>query len=163
MVQRSGAEVLAEMLQGYSVTHMFMVPSILRRTLAEMERRSERSGASRSTPRSRPPIWPTATRGPQARPGICMAQVVGALNLAAGLRDAWLAHAPVIAMTGGRDPHTKFREAYQDLDDVPAFEQVTKFQRDGGRDNPPPRYGAPGLSCRRVGQTRPGSSAVPGQ
>ena len=61
------------------------------------------------------------------RPGICMAQVVGALNLAAGLRDAWLANAPVIAMTGGRDPHTKFRKAYQDLDDLPAFEPVTKF------------------------------------
>jgi thiamine pyrophosphate-dependent acetolactate synthase large subunit-like protein len=29
-----------------------------------------------------------------------MAQVIGALNLAAGLRDAWLAHSPVIAMTG---------------------------------------------------------------
>ena len=38
------------------------------------------------------------------KPGICMAQVIGALNLAAGLRDAWLAHSPVIAMTGGREP-----------------------------------------------------------
>src|SRR5581483_1549564 len=61
------------------------------------------------------------------RPGICMAQVIGALNLAAGLRDAWLAHAPVIAMTGGREPKTKFRKVYQEVDDVPAFEPVTKF------------------------------------
>jgi acetolactate synthase-1/2/3 large subunit len=56
-----------------------------------------------------------------------MAQVIGALNLAAGLRDAWLAHAPVIAMTGGRDPKTKFRKVYQEVDDVPAFEPVTKL------------------------------------
>jgi acetolactate synthase-1/2/3 large subunit len=56
-----------------------------------------------------------------------MAQVIGALNLAAGLRDAWLAHSPVIAMTGGRDPRTKFRKVYQEVDDVPAFEPVTKF------------------------------------
>ena len=61
------------------------------------------------------------------KPGICMAQVVGALNLAAGLRDAWLAHSPVIAMTGGREPKTKFRKVYQEVDDVPAFEPVTKF------------------------------------
>src|SRR5258705_10544925 len=61
------------------------------------------------------------------KPGICMAQVIGALTLAAGLRDAWLAHSPVIAMTGGRDPRTKFRKVYQEIDDVPAFEPVTKF------------------------------------
>ena len=40
MTKRSGAEVLAEMLQGYGVTHVFMVPSILRRALVEMERRT---------------------------------------------------------------------------------------------------------------------------
>ena len=61
------------------------------------------------------------------KPGICMAQVIGALNLAAGLRDAWLAHSPVIAMTGGREPKTKFRKVYQEIDDMPAFEPVTKF------------------------------------
>jgi acetolactate synthase-1/2/3 large subunit len=61
------------------------------------------------------------------RPGICMAQVIGAFNLAAGLRDAYLAHSPVIAFTGGRDPKTKFRKVYQEIDDVPAFEPVTKF------------------------------------
>src|SRR5258706_8883343 len=61
------------------------------------------------------------------RPGICMAQVIGALNLAAGLRDAHLAHSPVIAFTGGRDAKTKFRRVYQEVDDVPAFEAVTKF------------------------------------
>jgi acetolactate synthase-1/2/3 large subunit len=61
------------------------------------------------------------------RPGIAMAQVIGALNLAAGLRDAALAHSPVIAMTGGREPKSKFRKVYQEIDDVPAFEPVTKF------------------------------------
>ena len=30
-------------------------------------------------------------------------------------------------MTGGRDPKTKFRKVYQEVDDVPAFEPVTKF------------------------------------
>src|SRR5436305_6843997 len=61
------------------------------------------------------------------KPSNCMAQVIGALNLAAGLHDAWLAHSPVIAMTGGREPETKFRKVYQEIDDMPAFEPVTKF------------------------------------
>ena len=56
-----------------------------------------------------------------------MAQVVGAMNLAAGLRDPWLAHSPVIAFTGGRQPQTKYRKVYQEIDDLPAFERVTKF------------------------------------
>src|SRR5205085_1055966 len=31
------------------------------------------------------------------------------------------------AFTGGRDPSSKFRKVYQEVDDVPAFEPVTKF------------------------------------
>src|SRR5438046_6791722 len=62
-----------------------------------------------------------------AKPGICMAQVIGALNLASRLRVAYLAHSPVIAFTGGREPKTKFRKVYQEVDDLPAFEPVTKF------------------------------------
>ncbi len=30
-------------------------------------------------------------------------------------------------MTGGREPKTKFRKVYQEIDDMPAFEPVTKF------------------------------------
>ena len=40
MAKMSGAQVLAEMLAGYGVTHVFMVPAVLRRTFAEMERRT---------------------------------------------------------------------------------------------------------------------------
>jgi acetolactate synthase I/II/III large subunit len=122
----TGARVLADMLAGYGVTHVFMVPAVLRRTMAELERRTA--------------IRRIQTHGEKAaaymadgyaracgRPGICMAQHVGALNLAAGLRDAALARSPVLAFTGGRDPRTKFRGLYQEVDDVPAFEQVTKF------------------------------------
>src|ERR671934_115455 len=42
-------------------------------------------------------------------------------------RPCCAAHWPVIAFTGGRDPATKFRKVYQEVDDVPAFEPVTKF------------------------------------
>jgi acetolactate synthase-1/2/3 large subunit len=124
--KRVGAEVLADMLAGYGVTHVFMVPAVLRRTFAEMERRTKIARVHCHGEKSAAYMADGYARA-SGRPGICMAQVIGALNLAAGLRDAYLAHSPVIAFTGGRDPKTKFRKVYQEIDDMPAFEPVTKF------------------------------------
>ena len=124
--RRTGAEVLADMLSGYGVTHVFMVPAVLRRTFAEMERRTNIARIHCHGEKSAAYMADGYARA-SGKPGICMAQVIGALNLAAGLRDAYLAHSPVIAMTGGRDPKTKFRRVYQEVDDVPAFEAVTKM------------------------------------
>ena len=42
----TGAQCLAEMLGGYGVTHVFMVPAVLRRTFAEMERRTSQPQVS---------------------------------------------------------------------------------------------------------------------
>jgi acetolactate synthase-1/2/3 large subunit len=124
--RRTGAEVLADMFKGYGVTHVFMVPAVLRRTFAEMERRTSIARIHCHGEKSAAYMADGYARA-SGRPGVCMAQVIGALNLAAGLRDAYLAHSPVIAITGGRDPKTKFRKVYQEIDDVPAFEPVTKF------------------------------------
>jgi acetolactate synthase-1/2/3 large subunit len=124
--KRTGAEVLADMLAGYGVTHVFMVPAVLRRTFAEMERRTKIARVHCHGEKSAAYMADGYARA-SGKPGICMAQVIGALNLAAGLRDACLAHSPVIAMTGGRDPRWKFRKVYQEIDDVPAFEPVTKM------------------------------------
>jgi acetolactate synthase-1/2/3 large subunit len=126
MARITGAQCLAEMLQGYGVTHVFMVPAVLRRTFAEMERRTKIKRIHTHGEKSAAYMADGYARA-SGRPGICMAQVIGALNLAAGLRDAYLAHSPVIAFTGGRDAKTKFRKVYQEVDDVPAFEPVTKF------------------------------------
>src|SRR6202166_4625268 len=124
--KRVGAEVLADMLAGYGVTHVFMVPAVLRRTFVEMERRTKIARVHTHGEKSAAYMADGYARA-SGKPGICMAQVIGALNLAAGLRDAYLAHSPVIAFTGGRDPKTKFRKVYQEIDDMPAFEPVTKF------------------------------------
>jgi acetolactate synthase-1/2/3 large subunit len=122
----TGAECLADMLKGYGVTHVFHVPAVLRRTFAEMERRTDIKRLHVHGEKSAAYMADGYARA-TGKPGVCMAQVIGALNLAAGLRDAWLAHSPVIAFTGGREPSTKFRKVYQEVDDVPAFEPVTKF------------------------------------
>ncbi len=126
MPKMTGAQVMADMLKGYGVTHVFLVPAVLRTTMVELERRTDIKRLhvhGEATAAYMADGYARAT----GRPGVCMAQVIGALNLAAGLRDAHLAHSPVIAMTGGRDPSTKFRGVYQEVDDVPAFDPVTKF------------------------------------
>src|ERR1700757_2383892 len=98
MARMTGAQAIADLLKGYGVTHVFMVPAVLRRTMAEWEKRQ--TGIKRIQTHGEKAAAYMADGYARAcgRPGICMAQVVGALNLAAGLRDAWLAHSPVIAM-----------------------------------------------------------------
>src|ERR687887_1409198 len=125
MLKMTGSRFFAEAVQAYGVTHIFFVPTMLLPALAEMEdmniRRvmthGEKAAAYMADGYAR------ASR----RPGICMAQTAGAANLAAGLRDAYLACSPVIAISGGRLPETKHRHAYQEIDDFPIFEAVTKF------------------------------------
>ncbi len=126
MAKVLGAEVFADMLKGYGVTYAFMVPAVVRRTYVEMERRTEINRIHCHGEKSAVYMADGYARA-TGRPGVCMAQIIGAMNLAAGLRDAWLAHSPIIAITGGRDPKTKFRKVYQEIDDMPAFEPVTKF------------------------------------
>ena len=126
MPQMSGATYLAQMLDAYEVSHVYMVPAVLRRTLAEMERHTRIARIQTHSEKSAAYMADGYARA-TGKPGICMAQVIGAMNLAAGLRDAWLAHAPLIAMTGGRLPQTKFRGVYQEVDDVPSFNEVTKW------------------------------------
>ncbi len=145
------------MLDGYGVTHLFHVPAVLRRTMVELEKHT-------SIKRLRPHGEASAAymadgyARASGRPGLCAAQVMGAHNLAAGLRDAYLAHSPVIALTGGRDPHTKFRKVYQEVDDVPAFETRDQVQRHDRLSRADPRHVAssvPGghLAVRRARST----------
>src|SRR6201986_4726626 len=122
----SGAECLADMLKGYGVTHVFHVPAVLRKTMAVMESRTDIKRLHVHGEKAAAYMADGYARA-SGRPATCPAQVIGALNPAAGLRAAWLAHSPVIAMTGGREPRTKFRKVYQEVDDMPAFEPVTKF------------------------------------
>ncbi len=126
MAKMTGARVLAEMLKGYGITHIFHVPAVLRRTMAELEERTEIKRIQTHGEKSAAYMADGYARA-SGSPALCMAQVIGAMNLAAGLRDAWLAKSPVLAFTGGRLPESKFRKVYQEIDDVPAFEPVTKF------------------------------------
>ena len=157
-----GAECMADMLQAYGVTHVFHVPAVLRKTFAVMESRTEIKRLHVHSEATAAYMADGYARA-SGKPGICMAQVIGALNLAAGLRDAWLAHSPVIAFTGGREPKTKFRQVYQEVDDVPAFEPVTKWNATVDDVNALSRHGAAGVPRRDDREAGAGASAIPRQ
>ena len=125
MATTTGQRYIAEALRGYGVSHVFFVPQMLLETLTSMEgmgiRRvmvhGEKAAAYMADGYARASL----------KPGVCMAQHVGASNLAAGLKDAYLACSPVIAMTGGPAPLARHRHAYQELEDFAQFAQTTKF------------------------------------
>src|SRR5947199_10534433 len=123
---KTGQRYLAEMVHGYGISHVFFVPTILTPALAAMGE----FGITRVTTHGEKAAAYMADGFARAarRPGICMAQTVGAANLAAGLKDAWLAGSPVIAISGGSSANTRYRHAYQELrDDFSAYAEVTKF------------------------------------
>jgi acetolactate synthase-1/2/3 large subunit len=125
MPKMTGARLFADMMQGYEVSHLFFVPAFMLKAFAEMEDmpikrimvHGEKAAAYMADGYARA----------SGKPGVCMAQMIGASNLAAGLRDAYMAGAPVIAISGGPTPQSRYRHAYQEVDDVTQFDAVTKF------------------------------------
>jgi acetolactate synthase-1/2/3 large subunit len=124
MPKTNGAKLFAEIIEGYGLTHVFYVPQVVSKALVAMEgmniRRvvahSEKSAAYMADGYAR------ARRGP----GVCMAQPIGASNLASGLRDAFMARSPVIAISGGPGGASRYRHAYQEVEDLAQFDSVTK-------------------------------------
>ncbi|MBV8776268.1 MAG: thiamine pyrophosphate-binding protein [Alphaproteobacteria bacterium] len=121
----NGAEWLARALASTGMTHIFFVESTMRRTLLALTdlavkpvlAHSEKAAAYMADGYARV----------AGRPGLCMAQSVGAANLASGLQDAYLGHSPVIALTGRKEPSFQHRNSYQEIPHAPLFAAVTKF------------------------------------
>ncbi|WP_156688359.1 thiamine pyrophosphate-binding protein [Mycobacterium sp. Marseille-P9652] len=120
------AEAMAEMLCDYGLTHLFYVPVLSPLLMKSLIGRG---------------VVPVVTHGEKAavymadgyarvsgRPGVCASQAIGSTNIAAGLREPFLARSPVLALTGGPEAATRYKGLYQDVEDAPAFEPVTKYQ-----------------------------------
>ncbi len=125
MPRMTGAQFLVETMQAYGVTHSFYMPMIVTRALVEMEK----AGIARIMCHSEKAAAYMADGYARAahRPAVCMAQNVGAANLAAGLQDPYLGGSPVIALTGRGTPTQQNRNYYQEIDHVQPFNAVTKF------------------------------------
>ncbi|TDK50715.1 thiamine pyrophosphate-binding protein [Antarcticimicrobium luteum] len=124
----NGARFIAESFKALGVSHVFFMDAILRPTLVEMEAlgitrvlaHSEKSAAYMADGYARI----------SNRVGVCMAQSVGAANLAAGLQDARLHRAPLVALTGRKEPMLRYRNAYQEVDHTALFTPMTKATMD---------------------------------
>jgi acetolactate synthase-1/2/3 large subunit len=121
----TGARFIAESLKGYGVTHVFFVEAILRRSLMEMESLGIRRVLTHSEKAAA--YMADGYARIARKPGVCMAQSVGAANLASGLQDPFLGRSPVIALTGRQVPMAQYRHAYQEILHGPLFEAATKY------------------------------------
>jgi acetolactate synthase-1/2/3 large subunit len=125
LTSTNGNAYLAEALKAYGLTHVFMVPTVAVPALAHLDR----IGVSAITTHGEKAAAYMADGYARARggPGVCLAQTIGAANLAAGLRDPYMAGSPVIAITGGTRPLSRYRHVYQEIEDFPLYEPVTKL------------------------------------
>jgi acetolactate synthase-1/2/3 large subunit len=120
----TGNRFFAEAIRAYGVSHLFFVPSVAGGAMTEMDAvgvtkvitHGEKAAAYMADGYAR------ATH----RPGVCLCQDIGTTNLAAGLRDAWMACVPVIAISGGQSDRARYRHAYQNAEDFPAWDRLTK-------------------------------------
>ncbi|HYJ70012.1 MAG TPA: thiamine pyrophosphate-binding protein [Nocardioidaceae bacterium] len=126
MPTMTGAEYLARTLDAYGVTSVFLVPTILTRSLYEMERHTEIKRIVTHGEKSAVYMADGYARV-TGRPGVAMAQAVGSANLAAGLRDPYLGCSPVVAFTGGPFAWSRGRHTYQEIEDFPLFKPTTKW------------------------------------
>jgi acetolactate synthase I/II/III large subunit len=124
----TGARFIAETLKGYGVTHVFYVDAILRKTMVDLEELGIRRVITHSEKAAA--YMADGYARVSHRAGVCMAQSVGAANLASGLQDAYLGLSPVIAITGKKPPLFQHRHAYQEIEHGPMFAPVTKYNVD---------------------------------
>ena len=141
------------------MTHVFFVESVLRRTLLQLAdlgvkpvlAHSEKAAAYMADGFARI----------TGRPAVCMAQSVGAANLASGLQDAYLGRSPVIALTGRKEPSFQHRNSYQEIAHAPLFAAVTKFSTPVDSTTELPRlYAMLGAPRWRTRRDRPISISV---
>ncbi len=120
----TGARLFGQILKAYGVTHLFFMDAVLRRALAEMED----TGIHRILGHSEKAVAYMADGYARVsgRPGVVLAQSVGAANLAAGMQDPYLGHSPVVAFTGRHINTMQYRNAYQEIDHQQLFSAVTK-------------------------------------
>src|SRR5215212_1951597 len=124
----TGARLIAETLKGYGVTHVFYVDAILRKTMVDLEELGIRRVITHSEKAAA--YMADGYARASHRAGVCMAQSVGAANLASGLQDAYLGLSPVVALTGKKPPLFQNRHAYQEVQHGPLFAPVTKYDAD---------------------------------
>jgi acetolactate synthase I/II/III large subunit len=124
MPKMTGNRYFAEAVQAHGISHVFFVPTIMIPAMAEMEDMNVRRVVTHGEKAAA--YMADGYARASHRIGLCLAQTIGSANLAAGLRDAYMACSPVIALTGGNDAGSRYKHVYQEIEDFPMWESVTK-------------------------------------
>jgi len=122
----TGARAVAQTMREQGVEHFFHVSGGMGLLFVEMEdagidlvlARSEKAAAYMADGYSRISY----------KPGVCFGQAgPGAINLAAGISEAFWTCTPVVALTGSTSLPEVYKFQYQELDEMPLFEPTTKW------------------------------------
>src|SRR3712207_2908035 len=134
--ERKASDLFVECLEAEGVRHVFGIPgeetvdlneSLERSSIEFVTVRHEQGGAYMAD------MYGRLTR----RAGVCLGTLgPGACNLVTGVADAFLDHAPVVALTGQGDLERMHKESHQYLDVVSMFQPITKWNA---------RVNAPGM------------------
>ena len=121
-----GAAAIAKTMAAHGVEHFFHVSGGMISLFVELEdagidlvlARSEKAAAYMADGYSRISY----------KPGVCYGQAgPGAINLAAGISEAYWTCTSVIALTGSTSLSDLYKFQYQELDEMPFFEPTTKW------------------------------------
>jgi acetolactate synthase-1/2/3 large subunit len=120
-----GYEFLATLIRYAGLDAVFFVPTFLYPTLVELAS-DKRVRCVLCHDEKAAAYMADGYAQAAGRPGLVIAQGgPGAVNLSAGLADAWQSHTPVLALTPAM-PHSRYHsDAYQEV--YPDFRSVTKF------------------------------------
>jgi acetolactate synthase-1/2/3 large subunit len=125
--ERKASDLFVECLEAEGVRHVFGIPgeetldfneSLERSSIAFVPVRHEQGGAYMAD------MYGRLTR----TAGVCLGTLgPGATNLVTGVADAFLDHAPLVALTGQGDLERMHKESHQFIDVVSMFKPVTKW------------------------------------
>jgi acetolactate synthase-1/2/3 large subunit len=125
--ERRASDLFVECLEAEGVRHVFGIPgeetldlneSLERSSIEFVPVRHEQGGAYMAD------MYGRLTR----TAGVCLGTLgPGATNLVTGIADAFLDHAPLVALTGQGDLERMHKESHQYIDVVSMFKPVTKW------------------------------------
>ena len=108
MAHTTGAKFFADTLKAYGVTHVFVAPSVAARGLAELSQLGVKSIVTHGEKAAA--YMADGYARAANRPGVCLAQSVGAANMAAGLQDAYLGPVAGDCYDGPQNPDGAVQE-----------------------------------------------------
>ena len=102
MSKMTGHRYFAEAMNGYGVSHLFYVNTIIPPAMVEIGKLGATKLVIAHGEKAAAYMADGYARASN-RPGVCLCQDIGSTNLAAGVRDAYMAGSPVIAISGGEN------------------------------------------------------------